>query len=78
MSGIVDETRRRHKEWSDAELVQEARDNHIWMSAMSLVNPSDDLLREVGRSVVRRLLESEMCDDLSGSFPMTYIQVNAS
>ena len=75
---ITDDKRKPEKDWTDAEIVEFAKGNHTWVNAFSLVNPSDEVLIELGRTLVKRLKESTMCDDLSGTFPMTYIRVNAS
>jgi len=40
-------------------LLVAARENHIWLSAFSCIRPTDEFLRELGRTVVRRLENSE-------------------
>jgi hypothetical protein len=78
MSGIVDKTRRKEKTLSNAQKVEIARGNHIWINAFQTVKPSPESLQEIGRMVIAKVLESDVGDDLSGSFPVTWIEVNAS
>lgn len=78
MSGIVDKTRTKEKSLTIAEKMGIATGNHIWISALSLVRPSPDTLQKIGQMVVDKVLESDVADELSGSFPITWIEVNAS
>lgn len=56
---------------------QELQDNHIWINAFSALNPSDEMLREVGLSVLSFVKESHLRDGL-GISRTALIRVNAS
>lgn len=44
------------------DLVQRARNNHMWINAFAVINPSDEILISIGRHVVNRLKASNMRD----------------
>jgi hypothetical protein len=69
---------RREREYTPEQLLELARDNHIWLNAFSLIQPTDDFLREIGRSVVTKLHASPIRDDLIGLSKVVYIRINAS
>lgn len=76
---IVDKTRKPEKDWTPEEIVAFARGHHMWINAFKAgmgMNTED--YEQIGRWVVDELLNSKMGDDLSGSFPMVYLRVNAS
>jgi hypothetical protein len=64
-------------DYTDAELVVEAKANHIWLNAFSCIRPSDEFLIDVGRSVLRMLEDSEMGDSF-GISQMVILTVNKS
>jgi len=59
------------------ELVKIARNNHIWINAMSAVNPSDELLIDIGAAVIQKIRDSDMRDGL-GISRMTIFTANMS
>jgi hypothetical protein len=60
--------------------------NHIWINAFTLVSPSDETLRDIGRAVVAMLREKENLlpsraqhgDKLSELTPTLYMSINQS
>lgn len=64
-------------DYTDAELVRMARDNHIWLNAFRCVRPTDGFLIEIGREVLQLLDNTEMGDGF-GISPMTILTVNKS
>lgn len=76
--GIIDRTRRKESTVSHEEKLEIAEQNHIWISAFTLVTPKAEMYEAIGRMVVEKLLHSPISDDLSGSFPITWIRLNAS
>jgi hypothetical protein len=78
MSGIVDKKRQLESSLSAADKVKIAEANHIWINAFATVRPNPQDLMALGQMVLDKVLESEVADDLSGSFPVTWIRVNAS
>jgi alkyl hydroperoxide reductase subunit AhpC len=63
--------------------------NHIWINAMSLVRPTDEILRDIGASVVRMLKARENLlpaywpgdgdiTELQKLSPTLYLRINAS
>ena len=51
------------KDYTAEELVQKARDNHIWLNAMGAINPTDEFLMDIGRAILDKLEHTEMRDD---------------
>lgn len=78
MSGFIDKGRKLEGELPAEELVKRGRGNHIWLNALTIVRPSPQTLEEIGRMVIRAVLESDVQDDKGVGFPVTYIRVNAS
>lgn len=66
------------RDWTDAEKVELANDNHVWLNAFSCIRSTDEFLIDVGRAVLRKLEESPMGEDLSGTGRMIYLRINAS
>jgi hypothetical protein len=54
------------QEHKDA-VYQACKDNHIWLNAMSCINPSDEFLLQLGRAVLHKLLNKD-CLAHSGPF----------
>lgn len=70
------------KNMTDAEKVQMADDNHIWVNAFSCIRPTDEFLLGVGRTVIDKLNNSDMCCEILGE-PLTgmkylYLSINKS
>lgn len=42
-----------------ADVLKAADENHIWLNAFGCINPTDDFLKDVGRSVLRMLDSAE-------------------
>ena len=76
--GLTTKNGKPESEWTNAQKVKQAKSNHLWLNAMKLVHPSDELLRDIGESIVNMVKGSEMVDDLSGTLKVVYIRVNAS
>jgi hypothetical protein len=51
------------KDFTNEELVQKARDNHIWINAFCTINPTEKFLADLGREVLQKLDETDMLDD---------------
>ena len=67
------------RDWTPEEIVDQANGNHVWINAFSLVGtPDEELLANIGRTVVRYLRESSMVNDLNGSSKHVYVHFNAS
>lgn len=68
----IDDLEKRSKEWSGKsirlytkdELLDLANKNRIWLNGFSCINPSDELLKDVGRMVLTKLQHSNMRDFL--------------
>lgn len=68
------------------EIAGAAEANHIWINAFSLINPSDDMLMSIGRTVVEMLREkgnllparADHDDKLARLTPTLYMSVNQS
>jgi hypothetical protein len=69
---------KREGEHTPEEIVQQAKDNHIWINRFNLVRPKDEFLRDLGQAVVNALRNTEMTDDLIGQTPVVYMRFNAS
>lgn len=52
-SGIL-----KNKKW-ERDVVQSARENHIWLNAFACIRPTQDFLARVGRLVLESLAEPE-------------------
>lgn len=63
--------------YTDAELVELARSNHIWLNAFSCIRPTPQFCQELGASILAKLNESEMRDDL-GISKMIILTINKS
>ena len=74
-----------------AAVLKAAHDNHIWINAFSLVRPSDETYRNIGKTVVEMLQTKENLlpnyygpehdgpiTDLQNLTPVLYLSVNAS
>ncbi len=68
------------------EIASAAEANHIWLNAFSLINPSDEMLQYIGRTVVEMLKErgnllparaDHKCK-LAALTPLLYMSVNQS
>jgi hypothetical protein len=70
---------RRENEYTDAELIELAKANHIWLNAFSCIRPTPEFLAQVGAQVIACLQTSPLLDDWVGSpRNVTYIRVNRS
>lgn len=70
--------RKIERDYTDEELVKIANDNHIWLNAFECIRPSDDFLKDVGRMVVAKLMESKIRNDFTGLTPVAFLRLNAS
>lgn len=72
-------------------VLKAAQDNHIWVNAFSLVRPTDETYRNIGKAVVEMLQTKENLlphyygpehdgpiTDLQNLTPVLYMSVNAS
>jgi len=66
------------KEFTETEIIDMAKGNHIWLNAIAWLKPTDEMLMDLGRDVLQMLRESEMVDDLSKTMPVVYIRLNMS
>lgn len=41
------------------DVLQAVENNHIWLNAMSLINPSDEMLRDIGKTAVSMLRQRD-------------------
>lgn len=65
------------KEYTDTQLVQIAKDNHIWLNAFSCIRPTPTFLQEVGKMIIEKLEATEMSDSL-GISPTIILTINKS
>jgi hypothetical protein len=70
--------KRLESELTDTQKVELAKGNHIWLNAFKCISPTDEFLLGLGRDVFNHLRNSDVVDDLSESFPITYIRINWS
>ena len=70
----------RESDLTDADKVELAEANHIWINAMACVRPSDDLYRMVGKEIIDKLNESPIDGDLLGVKigKVLYVRLNKS
>lgn len=41
------------------DVLKQAQENHIWVNAFQTINPSDEILRQIGASVMRMLKDKQ-------------------
>lgn len=71
-------------------VARQIAENHIWINAFSLINPSPETLQGIGSEVVRMLKNKDNLlpawhgatkgdvDELAELTPMLYLRINAS
>ena len=59
------------------ELIKRAKANHIWVNAFTALNPTDENLIALGRTVLNKLKESDMRDE-RGISSMEIFTINMS
>lgn len=72
-------------------VLENAQKNHIWVNAFSIINPSDEVLKNIGKSVVDMLKQKQPLlpnyygpemdgeiTDLQKITPVLYMSINAS
>ena len=58
--------------YTKEELLNEAEDNHIWLSAFACINPTKEYAQELGMSILHRLSQTEMRDSMGISHMMIF------
>lgn len=81
------------KKTTSKDIVETVQTNHIWLNAFQCVNPTDEYLRDIGRSIIDmlsrkdNLLPSYLDDDpqtgsvleeLANITPVLYLSINKS
>lgn len=72
-------------------VLKAAQQNHIWVNAFTLINPSDETLQKIGSAVVQMMRQKENLlpnyygpemdgpiTDLQKLTPVLYMSINAS
>jgi hypothetical protein len=65
------------KDFTDAELVKMASDNHIWLNGFNCIRPTTEFKTDLADMILRKLNETEMRDHL-GISNMIILTINKS